>query len=323
MRPRIIFSCSNRAEYEAFLARHGKLLTRISAYEQSLPDDESYMQRGWCAICNAETDFLVDYQYGSVDAAGMRRRNLRERLECQGCHLNSRMRAVVQLMLGNLDAEAGGRVYLTEQVTPLFKALQTRIPGLIGSEFLRDGTPRGARNAAGVRHEDLTALTFADGAFSSIGSFDVLEHVPDFQRGLAELARCLAPGGWLLLSTPIFPHYDRTQVRAVLSSKGEVEHLRNPEFHGDPLSADGVLCFYHFGWSLFDDLVAFGLHNPKLVLFWSRRYAHLGGLQPIILAQKPPAPVTAAAGASVNQCGRPRYAAARRARSAIAEFFRP
>jgi len=53
MRPRIVFSCTNRADYEAFLARHRKLLTRISAYEESTPDDESYMQRGWCAICDA------------------------------------------------------------------------------------------------------------------------------------------------------------------------------------------------------------------------------------------------------------------------------
>jgi hypothetical protein len=137
----------------------------------------------------------------------------------------------------------------------------------------------------------------------------VLEHVPDFQRGLAELARCLAPGGWLLLSTPMFLHYDRTQVRAVLGSDGVVEHLRDPEFHGDPLSADGVLCFYHFGWSLLDDLMAFGFCNPKIVLFWSRRYGHLGGLQPIILAQKPPGPITAASAAAPRRgrssCARP------------------
>jgi len=311
MRPRIIYSCRNRADFAAFCARHQRLISSIAAYEEGRPVDEWYMEQGWCAVCDTRTDFLVDFQYGWMDAAGRRQRNWRERLECQSCHLNSRMRAVVQLMIANLNAASGGRVYVTEQVTPLFKALQTRIANLVGSEFLRDGTSPGARNAAGIRHEDLTALTFPEEAFCCIGSFDVLEHVPDFQRGLAQLARCLQPGGWLLLSTPLLLHYDRTLVRAVIGPSGTLQHLQDPEFHGDPLSADGALCFYHFGWSLLDDLRAFGFQDPRIVLFWSRRYGHLGGLQPIILAQKPPRP------ASVPMTGHSRWWPWRRSRLAI------
>ena len=285
MRPRAIFTCRSRAEYNSFTARHRQLLAGIKAYEEQTPRDEHYMQRGRCAVCDAETDFLVDYQHGFVDAAGQRHRNWRERLECQRCRLNNRMRAVVQLMLGNLRAGSRGSVYLTEQVTPLFTVLKARIPDIVGSEFLRDGTPRGAFNASGVRHEDLTALSFPDASFQCIGSFDVLEHVPDYRRGLSELARCLTPGGWLLLSTPFFPDYDRTLVRAVVAG-GSVEHLCEPEFHGDPLAAEGVLCFYHFGWSLLDELAAAGFREPRIALYWSRRYGHLGGLQPVLLAQR-------------------------------------
>ena len=286
MRSRIVYSCRNRAEFNDFLARHSRLIARMTLYEDGRPGDDRYIERGWCVVCDAERDFLVDDQYSWLDASGRRRRNWRERLECQACHLNNRMRAVVQLMLGNLGAGSGGQVYVTEQITPLFTALQAQIPGLVGSEFLRDGTSRGGVNAAGIRHEDLTALSFSDGAFRCIGSFDVLEHVPDFHRGLAEFARCLEPDGWLLLSTPIFLNYDRTLVRVVLNPEGIPEHLREPEHHGDPLSADGALCFYHFGWSLLDDLRAFGFNDPRVVLYWSRRYGHLGGFTPIILAQR-------------------------------------
>lgn len=285
--PRIVYGCRNQSDFEAFVSRHRRLLSHIEAYEDGTPTEDSYLHRGWCAVCRGERDFLVDYGYSWTDTAGKRRRNWRERLECQGCHLNNRMRSAVQLLLGNLTAGEGGRVYLTEQITPLYAALKGRITDLIGSEFLRDGTARGACNAAGIRHEDLTALSFPSGTFRCIGSFDVLEHVPDFRRGLAELLRCLEPAGWLLLSTPIFLHYDRTLVRARLDPHGTVQHLHEPEIHGDPLSGDGALCFYHFGWSLLDDLRDVGFYDPKVLLFWSRRNAHLGGLQPIILAQKP------------------------------------
>jgi FkbM family methyltransferase len=286
VQPGIVYSCRDRAGYDAYVTRHRRLIARIAAHEDSRPDDASYMERGRCAVCGQEQDFLVDFQFGHTDASGRRRRNWRERLECQGCHLNNRMRAVVQLMLGNLGAASGGGVYLTEQVTPLFKAFKSRLPNLVGSEFLRDGTPRGEVNTDGIRHEDLTALSFGDEAFRYIGSFDVLEHVPDYRRGLAELARCLEPGGALLLSTPFFPHYDRTLIRAVVSAAGTIEHLAEPEFHGDPLSPEGALCFYHFGWSLLDDLRAAGFRDPRILLYWTRRYGHLGGLQPIILAHK-------------------------------------
>ena len=67
----------------------------------------------------------------------------------------------------------------------------------MGSEFLRDGTRPGELNAVGVRHEDVTRLTFPDMSFDHIGTFDVLEHVPDYRLALKNLFRCLRPGGML------------------------------------------------------------------------------------------------------------------------------
>lgn len=45
-------------------------------------------------------------------------------------------------------------------------------------------------------------LPFDDDAFDVIESMDVIEHVGDADRYLAELARVLAPGGIILLATP-------------------------------------------------------------------------------------------------------------------------
>lgn len=49
---------------------------------------------------------------------------------------------------------------------------------------------------------DVTMLPFPDGAFDLVVCFEVIEHVPLRDAVLAELARVLAPGGVLALSSP-------------------------------------------------------------------------------------------------------------------------
>lgn len=49
-----------------------------------------------------------------------------------------------------------------------------------------------------------SALPFTDGAFDTLLSSDVLEHLPDPVSAFKEMARVLRPGGMLLLNTPFF-----------------------------------------------------------------------------------------------------------------------
>lgn len=48
-------------------------------------------------------------------------------------------------------------------------------------------------------------LPFADDAFQVVCAFEVLEHIPDDQTVLNELARVIKPGGALFLSVPVDP----------------------------------------------------------------------------------------------------------------------
>jgi SAM-dependent methyltransferase len=53
-----------------------------------------------------------------------------------------------------------------------------------------------------IQKVDGASLPFADGAFSTVVSFDVFEHIPDSDAHLREVKRVLRAGGVYLLQTP-------------------------------------------------------------------------------------------------------------------------
>lgn len=278
--------CGSLDDFRRFLAATEAARAGQAACEASLlQPGESFAVGGTCAVCRKATEFQVGYGHCFVSPDGTRVPNWREQLLCPGCGLNNRMRAAFQFMQERLGR--AGALYLTEQVTPLFRAVSARFAEAVGSEFLRDGTGPGATNAAGVRHEDLCALTFPDRSFGCIGTFEVLEHIPDHRPALRHLFRCLAPGGTLVLTVPFaldrVEHIERARVRP----DGSTEHLLPPEYHGDPLDGAGVLCFRHFGWNLLPELEAAGFRDAALHLFWSRELGYLGGTQFIMTAERP------------------------------------
>ena len=102
---------------------------------------------------------------------------------------------------------------------------------------------RGSVRSDGAVCEDITALTFDDESFDLIISSDVLEHVPLLDKAFKETARVLRPGGVHLFTVP--PRA-KTKRRAEVVD-GELRHVESPEYHRDPLSANGILAFWDVG----------------------------------------------------------------------------
>ncbi|PVM89171.1 class I SAM-dependent methyltransferase [Caulobacter endophyticus] len=278
---------SNYDQYLGFLDYMGPEIDRRHEFEMSLVEPvEPFFTTGYCGICRRPTAFTVTFAHaGPADETGRRAPNWREHMNCTHCGLNNRMRAAIQFLQDVMQADAGSELYITEQITPMFAYLKARHPNMIGSEFLHDGTKPGKYNSAGVRFEDLTRLSFQDNRFDGVLSFDVLEHVPDYELGLKEVHRVLKPGGKFLFTAPFDVNDPSTVIRATMDDKGQITHLMEPEYHGDPLT-DGVLCFQRFGWDVLDTMRGVGFKNAQLHFYWSSRLGYLGPMQFVVLAEK-------------------------------------
>lgn len=253
--------------------------------EQALLDEKAhFVVPGYCFVCRRQVFFQADYAHGfTVD--GKHIPNWRECLICPGCRLNNRMRAAVHLFHELCRPRPGCALYITEQTTPMYRWFKGAFADVIGSEYLAMDGAAGSKNKKGIRHEDLTGLSFADEQFDVVLSFDVFEHIPNYRKAFRECRRVLKKDGLLFFSVPFDRNSYRNIIRAEMLPDGTVSHFLPPEFHGDPLRESGCLCFRHFGWECLEELKQEGFSNAAACLYWSREYGYLGGEQLLFLSR--------------------------------------
>ena len=86
-----------------------------------------------------------------------------------------------------------------------------------------------------------------------------------------------------MISAPFVAGNALNTLRAEIRN-GEIVHLLPPEYHGDPMSAEGILCFHHFGWELVQQLRAAGFRDAYAIGYFSRKFGYVGGEQFIFVA---------------------------------------
>ncbi|MEJ5989480.1 methyltransferase domain-containing protein [Ramlibacter sp. PS3R-8] len=248
----------------------------LAGYEQKLEAQGGriHLQR-FCLCCNETTPMLVDMESSWQGRDGARVLNWRERLICDQCGMNNRQRLVAKLVQQAAAEHERARIYLTEQVTPIFQWVR-RLPAtdVHGSEYLGD-QHRGGDVMDGVRHEDAMNLSYPDASFDLIVSNDVLEHIPDPAKALRECSRVLRPGGVVLATFPFQTGSEATVVRATLGAGG-LKHLLPAQFHGNPVSAEGSLVFQDFGWDLLATMRQAGFSDAACEVYMNDAFGHLG-----------------------------------------------
>ena len=226
--------------------------------------------QGRCELCGGTTLFAL------TQGADQTAFDTREQIICKGCGLNARVRAAFALASRELRGRNDASAYMTEQASPAYSWAQRHLPARVvhGSEFESDEQARRKlsgylRDIGGwgdIQYQDVTQLSHQDAQFDVVVSMDVLEHVREYVKAIREFARVLKPRGSLVATFP-FNDKPSTLIRARLSA-GAIEHLLEPEYHGDPLGA-GILCWYHFGWDVLDVCRAAGFRDARMIMPWS------------------------------------------------------
>lgn len=236
--------------------------------------------KAYCAACAEVTTMHLAWHLGGITPEGAVHPAWTETAACEKCGLNSRMRALVDFVRKKGGDTPFQRVYAAERTTPGFQVLKGLFGDLVGSEYLgpdyRPGqTAVMVKGHPLVRHEDLTRLSFADREFDLVITQDVFEHVPDYPKAFAETARILRLGGMLVFTIPFFANLAQTQVRATLRADG-IEHHLPPEYHGNPVSSEGSLCFQNFGWDILTELTNAGFSVATASMYWGPWQGHFG-----------------------------------------------
>lgn len=111
----------------------------------------------------------------------------------------------------------------------LTKALAARDIDILGV----DANPNAAAVSGSdrVRHMYADALDFPEASFDAVISFHMIEHVPDVDAALTEMARVLRPGGQLLLVYPWEPIRGTTAIPASILQFGHPFKARQIHRH--------------------------------------------------------------------------------------------
>lgn len=219
----------------------------------------------YCPVCGIRGAFRC---YVPVDFACKR-----NTFVCEACGSVGRNRHVAKAILDLLPAAPAsrslrefaqnfrGKVYITCIKEAIFEVLRS-MPNLTASEYV-DGKKSGEANN-GFYCQDLQATSFEDESFDLIVTEDVLEHVPFPDRAFNEIRRILKPGGYHIGTIPINWGRDVSVPRAIIEN-GQIRHLMEPEYHGDPFRSEGILAFTDYGRDILEQFCS--IIGPSHVLW--------------------------------------------------------
>jgi SAM-dependent methyltransferase len=209
--------------------------------------------------------------------------NFRERLSCSICSLNNRQRYIVSYL--QEEYKNNKKIYMYEQVTAVYNAVKIFAQdNLIGSEFINRNLKSGSVYD-GILHENAEYLSFGDEKFDIIVSNDVFEHVNDVQKCFNEAHRVLKTNGKLIMSVPFYPDKDKTIRRAEIINN-EIVYYTDAIYHGNPMSEDGSLVFFDFGWDILHMIKMAGFKEAYVKAYYSKEYGYLGRIPLVFEAIK-------------------------------------
>jgi len=199
--------------------------------------NEVYRDKGFCPICEDDVIFTAENSW------------FRDHLLCSKCSSIPRERA---LMATINKFVPHWRNCVIHESSPSKRGTSVKLRKessmYIGSQFYPEHTP--GKTVKGFRNEDLTKMTFDDDSIDLHITQDVMEHVFNIDNAFAEISRTLKPGGMHIFTVPIVSGVNPTVERATLDIEGRENHLYEPEYHVNPVSNEGSLVVWHWGYDI-------------------------------------------------------------------------
>lgn len=202
-----------------------------------------------CPLCNCRRVMI------KLDADEMA-------VRCLSCEASAACMSIVSVLRKVRSNISSLDVYELSSRGALFNYLNKEAKSLASSEYFPDLASGEFRN--GVQCQDVQQLSFPDASFDMCTSTEVFEHVPDDSRGFSEILRVLRPNGVFIFTVPL--HDSCTTVeRAALGPNGQVQHLLDPEYHGDPIGTGRILVFRDYGRDITETLCDAGFAKAEIL----------------------------------------------------------
>jgi SAM-dependent methyltransferase len=232
---------------------------------------------GRCPICLRDTRFTARESW------------FRDHLICETCEGGSvpRERAlmlVIRQLVSDWESCAihesspGGRGVSTL----MFRKARNYLP----TNFYLD-IPLGTVAPSGIRCENLERQTFPDESFDLVITQDVMEHVFDPASAHREIYRTLRPGGRHIHTTPIYKEIVESVCRASIGPDGKITYLMEPEYHGNPISPDGSLVTFSYGYDIAELIAGWTQFDVEIRRFRDRTRGIVAEFTEVIVCTKP------------------------------------
>lgn len=211
--------------------------------------------------------------------------NFRSTYRCKNCGSAPRERALVRSM--NMYAPNWKNLVIHESSpgNAASKFIQNECKKYIASQYYPD-IPSGKMHNETLC-ENIENLSFENDSIDIHVTQDVLEHVFFPGKAFQEIARTLRPGGMHIFTVPLVLKNNPSRQCAFLSKDGFVNIEGEPRYHGSPVSSDGSLVTWDWGYDICDHIaLASGLFST-IIYIDAIDYGIRADLIEVIVTRKP------------------------------------
>lgn len=191
---------------------------------------------GYCPICEKKTIFYAKNDW------------LRDNYFCISCGSIPRFRAIIKYIKQYFPNYKNLYIHESSPMGASSEFMAKNCKNYSSSHYFSDIHTGDIKN--GYRCENLESLTFKNESFDILITQDVFEHIHHPELALKEIERVLKSGGAHIFTVPYYPNIKSSP--RIIEKNGASVHIKEPIYHKNPVSIEGSLVTYDWGYDIAD-----------------------------------------------------------------------